>query len=1548
MQLLLLCAPARALGEADVAASGLAGYCSEPPFASAGIKPNLLLMIDNSASMYDPAYTTPSTYCLDDSYQDGKSYSGYFDAGSSYQYDAAAGKFVAGAVLPAPPCSSGSCAASTGFLYLEMAAAVAPATYRTVKSFKASGNFLNWLTMSKLDVEKQVLTGGKFVPDSGSTTHGVLQGASRGCQGKRFVKMVAGLDITFAVRGPMLNDTGFNFQTSRGGAATIEIYDKAYRKQACLNAVDAWLAGDKTRLLNEANSCMDVTPEPAPLGGTMPSSGEIYHRVMGACYDYLVKNVPVPADHVLRDDCMGRYHGILGYSGSVTKINVLDDICGRIVKHSPNGSAVTTGYLGKCLVGLTSTMSDACIQGQVTDYCNEIRTPYVTDPSSMANMTGTNANVPSFILDAGITHLGKISGSFAVRVSVDSPPAGLIQQFTGRINFGAMAFNANGAAGSECGPGKLLCVNHCTLDTSVECQANSDCAARQIGSCVAASDGGRIISYINDPASPPGDHASGLIAAIDGIKAVAWTPVAESFYEAIGYFANRTDLRLQSVDFDAAKPAPSTVSCQRNHILIVSDGMSTADSNPEVEALATLYGTGREVSTGKDGAANVPVYEGSRSLDDLAWIASRRNIKQFSKTLVSTEAPVSGDQSITTHVIFNGISNGAPGEADPATLMRRTAESGGGIYAGTSDPGALYGQFQTVLRQVAEGTNSGTDASLLATGNGNGAIFLEERYYPKKTFDGDTTASWTGEMQSLWYYIDPFLGNTGGAGSTVREDTEADLRLNLANDRVVSFQDLSASLYYDADADGSADGAAQLVNPEAVTALWRGGKQLWSRDLGSAPRTIYTPSLPGGTPVTGTGLMTFSWYAPDHSSVLKPYLQAADKAGAVKLMKYLHGFDFPGDPTMRSRTVQMGNIPGATVSTLPADPYVSNPRDKGIGVWKLGDIISSTPKLQSSTALSGYNLPAPKGYNDASYASYVGSRQYQDRGMVYVGANDGMLHAFNLGRLKPGDSAQVKAILDTAGGTPGKEQWAFIPKNALPYLTYLKEPAYQHLYYVDGSLTLADVSIGDNPGGGCSGESYWNCPKPRTATVVQSEDNSLDPARNTWRSVVIGGMGLGGASWGSCGPLGGGADCVPTPIPDPLDATKRLGYSSYFALDVTDPEHPSLLWEFSHPELGYSTTGPAIVRLGDPDLNGRWFALFGSGPTGPIADGQFLGHSNRELKFFVVDLRSGALIKTIATGIPNAFAGPMSGGAIDADRWDTNLTNREKYRDDAVYMGYVAQDPVLKTWTRGGVGRIMIAEIPDGTQLTDDNVKDIWHWSRVVGYDPVSAPGDATGPVTTGIAKLQDRRNKNLWLYFGSGRYYYRLSEQDDWSGARSIYGIKEPCYLQQGTGSNMARSNFLDRGCSAPVCPGGTPSADCITDQTGSISAVAKGWRIDLDAAQGTNGAERVIADPASMTGGAVFFTTFRPSSVPCQFGSSYLWGVRYDTGDAIADGQLQGKVLVQLSTGRLQETRLGAGLPDKGKRRGAAMAGKPGGVKVVTNSGLKPLKKIIHMQER
>ena len=46
-----------------------------PPFLAAGLDPNLLLMIDNSASMYDLAYVQPREegYCYDGTYTDADS-----------------------------------------------------------------------------------------------------------------------------------------------------------------------------------------------------------------------------------------------------------------------------------------------------------------------------------------------------------------------------------------------------------------------------------------------------------------------------------------------------------------------------------------------------------------------------------------------------------------------------------------------------------------------------------------------------------------------------------------------------------------------------------------------------------------------------------------------------------------------------------------------------------------------------------------------------------------------------------------------------------------------------------------------------------------------------------------------------------------------------------------------------------------------------------------------------------------------------------------------------------------------------------------------------------------------------------------------------------------------------------------------------------------------------------------------------------------------------------------------------------------------------------
>ena len=1518
-----------------------APYCSVPPMPGAGVKPNLLLLIDNSASMYDLAYPNSGRhcsigatgtdqpfpcftdsecspgqtcsvvdhapyFCLDDSYYDGKSYSGYFDPLSIYSYYAASAAFVAGATLPAPPCSSGSCAASTNYLYVGM---TGTAPNRTVSVFTASGNFLNWLSMSKLDVEKQVLTGGKY-----STAGGIFLAEGRGCQGKRFIKIVSDApQITFGVRGPIPAETDYLYRASYGGGTRIEIYDKQYNKDACMKAVQDAL-GHFATLNTDVSACVGAGYM-YESDKTTPSKNKVFVDIMTDCYN---NSPPTVIDTTVQNDCLARISGsIYGSNPLNVPKGAGDDFCSKGLNHLlavHSDGAYSTGYLGNCFSpgskGGKGTFSTPCAEDQAEDYCSGISNPALMDPPA-----GTSMSVPSFILDAGIYSVGAASGTYLAHVAAPAQPTGLIQEFSNDLNFGAMVFNDNGS-GSECkhenvskanggvNIGEIPCTKRCLTGqfTGWECHQDTDCYPKPpviAGSCqeVPPMDGGKIISAIN---SPLGDHSSGLIAAIDQVTASSWTPLAESFYEAIGYFANRTDLRLQSTDFTG--PSPATFSCQKNNVLIVSDGSSTADRNPQVCSLVANAAQNwvndvdnMPASAITTGTESSPPFQGSYNLDDLAWIARNKNIADFSKPIVSNK------DYLSTYVVYSGIPCGAynadgscttTDEGVPEKMMQLTAAKGGGKSVSVQNASDLENAFRGMLQQIAAG--SGTDASILSTGGGNGAVFLQEQFYPTKSFDGGTTsASWIGEMQSLWYYIDPFLGGTTGAGSTIREDTDGDLKLNLKNDRVVQFNGNSASLFLDANGDGvSDDGVIETVSPDAVRSLWRAGLSLWQRP--AADRIIYTQT-------NGTTLTSFASLGSDPNA--SQLLQAADAAEAQRIISYVTGEDAP---QYRSRTLAIpgGSVPGVNVTAT--------------NVWKLGDIISSTAKVQGPAAIGSYQLPTPSGYNDQSYASFIGSNDYQKRGTVYVGANDGMLHAFNLGALKVAPNAEdpswpVSQKATLTGPDLGKEQWAFIPRNALPYLTYLKEPGYRHLSYVDGGLTLVDASIGDLSGA-CTKATYWSCKK--SVSVVKwkqqdpSQNNTLDPSVNTWRTVVIGGLGLGGASCDT------GGNCVPTPTADPADSSKRLGYSSYFALDVSDPGNPSLLWEFSNPALGYSTTGPAIVRIGDPNLNGRWFAVFGSGPTGPLDSSthRFLGQSSQELKFFVVDLRTGQLVATIPTGIQNAFAGSMSGAAIDADRWNGS------YQDDAIYVGY-SQAGTGGNWT-GGVLRIFTGENQDPTQ---------WKVSKVT---------DGIGPVTGSIARLQDRKNNNLWLYFGTGRYFYG---QDDMSGQRALYGIKEPCYNYPVPGS--ANLNKLEPTCTVYQNPAN------LIDQTTTqhqLAAGDPGWFINLDPATSSSGAERLITTPSSTTSGAVFFPTFQPSTDPCLPGNSYLWGVQYDTGGAITNAALLGKILTPLSTGAQQETGLSGNLTAKGGRRSAPMTGRPGGVKIISNSGLRPLKKIIHIQER
>jgi type IV pilus assembly protein PilY1 len=169
-------------------------------------------------------------------------------------------------------------------------------------------------------------------------------------------------------------------------------------------------------------------------------------------------------------------------------------------------------------------------------------------------------------------------------------------------------------------------------------------------------------------------------------------------------------------------------------------------------------------------------------------------------------------------------------------------------------------------------------------------------------------------------------------------------------------------------------------------------------------------------------------------------------------------------------------------------------------------VLNSTPKIFSWIQLNNYD----KIYSDGTYKDFVNSSDYTGRGMIFAGANDGMLHAFKLGNLGLPNSSHTagctfgsneKACL--SGSDLGREVWAFIPKNALPYLKYITKPDYCHVYTVDLTPFIFDASIGAD---GCSEGNYWDCSK-----YNESDGTPVSPATNRWRTILIGGMRFGGA-----------------------------------------------------------------------------------------------------------------------------------------------------------------------------------------------------------------------------------------------------------------------------------------------------------------------------------------------------------------------------------------------------------------------------------------------------
>ncbi len=237
-----------------------------------------------------------------------------------------------------------------------------------------------------------------------------------------------------------------------------------------------------------------------------------------------------------------------------------------------------------------------------------------------------------------------------------------------------------------------------------------------------------------------------------------------------------------------------------------------------------------------------------------------------------------------------------------------------------------------------------------------------------------------------------------------------------------------------------------------------------------------------------------------------------------------------------STTTDPTALPASAVSELEdvlrftyKKKEVESPLESGPTTLKyiLGDTFHSDPKQLGEPRNIGY-LQANLGLDgqsdcddldDTSYRCFFFQHRYR-RKVVFAGANDGQLHAFDAGTFdsKVVDERQVGGF---NVGT-GQELFGFIPNSMLRRVKEMAQ-ADKHEYGVDGELILADVFIDPKHNG--------------TPNVDDRE----------WRTVLLGSLREGGDTTEQLGPLGTDRDLG-------ADAYQNAAYPTYFALDVTQPD----------------------------------------------------------------------------------------------------------------------------------------------------------------------------------------------------------------------------------------------------------------------------------------------------------------------------------------------------------------------------------------------------------
>ncbi len=682
--------------------------------------------------------------------------------------------------------------------------------------------------------------------------------------------------------------------------------------------------------------------------------------------------------------------------------------------------------------------------------------------------------------------------------------------------------------------------------------------------------GGYVEVAIND--NTP-EHASDLEASVLNTKADTWTPLAEALFQSYTYFMSRTVADLPPGATSGTFPAYSYKITPNN-----GGGEFTSVSSQKPDSPI-------EFTCQKNFVIVISGGEPTRDDFDADPISTAAGFTNFGSLVgdynADGETEVPGGTSEQTLYLddvakmmhetdcrpdmagdqtIDVYTIGFTSEGTANTILQKTAEQGNGLFFTSNNPEELRTRLNSAINDILEKAQSFTAATVPSTRTASGGSFYSSFFLPS-----GKSAFWEGHL--LAYHIDA-VGDIFGQGNVCAFIDPDVGECNSGPSNPLAFP------FWDAGSEVPLPGSRNLyttrlsgANPSRVDF----DDSLTAADLtlsafAAAPAPAPNPTYPGSFAQTAEGL-------------------------ADEVIAYAQGCAFGTG----------ANSPGVVTTTAcSARPL------------RLGDIFHSAPTI----------VAAPRApFSDPAYSLFKTTYANRQR-VIYAGANDGFLHAFDAGGLNTVPTPPV--YFD---GT-GTELFGFMPWEARRNIKNfpIDDPTTRS-YYVDGSPQIVDA---------------W----------IRSSNTDISKELSEWRTVLVGGL--------------------------------RQGGRAYYALDVTDPTaptYPGYLWEFPNesdpdttavttsvlPYLGESWSTPIVtrvkVRIDANDNSGagfeRWVVVVTGGYdslSDPNDTANYDASSIVGRAILMIDLASGKLLamKRYDAGATDAqadmhYAIPSTAGVLDLD-----------------------------------------------------------------------------------------------------------------------------------------------------------------------------------------------------------------------------------------------------------------------------------------------------------